>query len=81
MRDHYQATKRWRLAHPGTRYRGKANYYRRLAVGRPNKRQLWMVHEIHLIMSEGRPCDRILAEHLGRSVAAIQGMRCLAKKG
>ena len=68
----YKYNKLWRERHPKLRYCGKKKYCQRNAVNRKNSGSHWTIEEERLVLSEGRPCDRVLARELGRSIQAIQ---------
>ena len=61
-----------------TRERQKARYYGK-TTNADNRCQPWSVHEMEAIINKGKT-DTELSKELGRSVKAIQVMRCKARK-
>lgn len=72
---HYEENKRWRKKHPEAWKQQKALYYARNAIYNWNTGTRWLSSEKVQILDPKRPCDRVLAQQLGRSVKAIQEKR------
>ena len=64
---------------PEARHRQKKRYYSRTAFAE-NGWNRWTENEIDIVMKHEIP-DREISKLLGRSVTAIQLMRCKEKKG
>lgn len=75
----YEANKKWRENHRPTFYAGKKRNYRKGARNQKNARTIWEKEDELRIIDPGRPCDRVLAVSLGRTVQAIQAHRHLIK--
>jgi hypothetical protein len=76
MAGRYLFEKKWRHNNPRKRQISSARNYRKGAVHQKNARSHWTIGDEQLIISPNHPCDRILAEKLGRTVQAIQIHRC-----
>ncbi len=76
----YKHNKTWRINNPQARNLQKKRNYAKGSENRNKKRRCWTEQEIKLILAQDRPCDRVLAEQLGRAVNAIQTKRSMLKK-
>ena len=70
--NYHKYGKRWRTNNPLKRNEMRKKNYAATRKGAVNSKRLWSGEEIIKIFSPDRPCDRVLANQLGRSVQAIQ---------
>jgi hypothetical protein len=76
----YADNKRWRKRNPKKRYLQEIRYYQRSNQNPPSSRDRWTGSDMTIIIASNRPCDRVLARKLGRSMQAIQVKRCRVRK-
>ena len=72
--------RRWRKANPAKWNATKKRNYDR-GSHTHNGGDSWTVREMDRIVDSDKPTDRELSKELGRSVMAIQVMRCRIRKG
>jgi hypothetical protein len=76
MSHRYEINKEWRKKHPSTWQKGKSRYYKKSEKKAHNGRQHWTIHDINSIINKDGKTDTEIAGLIGRSVKAIQIMRC-----
>lgn len=76
MTPKYKINKDWRKRHPSTWQKGKSRYYKKSEEKAHNGRQCWTIQDIDLITNKNGKTDTEIAGLIGRSVKAIQIMRC-----
>jgi len=74
----YKHNKAWRKRHPKKWYQGKKRYYKKSQNAR-NQGQIWSDDHVKQVLSHYVP-DVVLAELIGRSVAAVQKARWVHKE-
>lgn len=72
--------RRWRQANPKKWSAYQRRYYER-GNHTHNGGDSWTTHEMDRIVDPDKPSDRELSKELGRSMRAIQIMRCRIRKG
>ena len=75
----YRQSKEWRKKNREKHNAHKRRNYAKGALHDTNSCLPWTVKDTQLIMAKDRPCDRVLAKKLGRSVQAIQVRRSKVK--
>ena len=78
-KTHVELNRRWRWKHPAARRLQRNRYYEKGAQYQHNAKIHWSDAEERRIVAPRRPCDRILAQQLGRTVRAIQVRRVRVK--
>ena len=71
----YEYNKKWRLLHTDKRNKERKKYYDQFSLNNTQARKRWTLMEMYLITHFSLN-DREMHELLGRSVRAIQVMRC-----
>ena len=80
MTKGYLANKKWRNKNRKVWNKGKALNYLKGAAHQQNARTDWTIVQCDRITDPNRPCDRVLAQELGRTVRAIQIQRSRLRK-
>lgn len=80
MNSYQVYTKPWRKRNRDLFNLMKKRNYAKGAEGVTKTKQPWTDSEIDEIVASDRPCDRILAKKISRSVQAIQVMRSRLRK-
>jgi hypothetical protein len=76
---HSESNYRWRENNPAAWQNSKKQYYKKSAKKAFASRRKWTPDEIQRVTDHNRPCDRVLAKELGRSMKAVQQMRGRAR--
>jgi hypothetical protein len=80
-RKNYPSNKAWRENNRKVFESSKKKNYAKTREFAVNDGKIWLKMDERMITASGRPCDRILAKKLGRSVQAIQIRRSRLKHG
>ena len=78
-----KARRKWRKRNPEKRNKHRRHYYHSVLSDPRNTRQAWQewtLTDMDFITAFDRPSDRQLSAQIGRSIQAIQVMRCKLKK-
>lgn len=75
-----RARKKWRQNHTEARNELRSRYYKSGALYNHNHRVTWTSAEDMQITDPNRPCDRVLARKLKRTIGAIQVERCRLRR-